>query len=248
MISIPKVSALRSQQGIGLIELMIAITLSLVIGGAVIQVFLSQRQTFRTQDDMARVQENARFAFEQIARDIRQVGYWGCSRKAQIVNETGNSLYNAVNDTALREESGVLKLLFVDAHPIGTVDSVNFTGAGAPRVVADCARASIFSGNTIPVGYPAKADIYVLSSVDYSISGDGLMRGTENLIDSGVKSIAFRYGVAGGTGWAESYADASSMATKWPSVVSVEVTLTLKGDVVGDQVFKSVVAVRNRLP
>lgn len=250
MINMSRVSMRRGQNGIGLIELMIAVTLSLVIGGAVIQVFLSQRQTFRTQDDMARVQENARFAFEQIAKDIRQVGYWGCSRKAQIVNDTGNSLYNSINDTALVENSGVLSLMFVGAHPIGTVSAVDFSGVGTPRVVADCARASIFSGQTIPAGYPPEASIYVLSSVDYSISGGGLMRGTENIIDSGVRSISFRYGLSGATGWAESYQPASTVAAaaKWSSVVSVEVTLTLRGDVVGDQIFKSVVAVRNRLP
>ena len=36
----------------------------LVIGAAVIEVFISQRQTYRTQDDMARIQENARFVEE----------------------------------------------------------------------------------------------------------------------------------------------------------------------------------------
>lgn len=239
----------HAQRGIGLIELMIAVTLSLVIGAAVMQVFLSQRQTFRVQDDMARLQENARFAFEQIAQDIRQVGYWGCSRRAELINQTGNNAFDKVNDAALQENGGALKLLFLNAQSIGTAGSVNFMGAGTPRVVADCARATVFSGNTVPSGYPAGAPIYVMSSVDYSVSaGGGLSRGADNIIDSGVKDLSFRYGVAGGTGWAASYKTASDVGTNWASVVSVEVTLTLEGDVAGDQVFKSVVAVRNRLP
>ena len=74
--------------GFGLVELLVAMALSLVIGVAVLQVYVSQRQTYRAQDDLARLQENARFAFEQIAQDLRRVGFIGCSRKASWANDT----------------------------------------------------------------------------------------------------------------------------------------------------------------
>lgn len=239
----------KYQAGIGLVELMIAMTLSLVIGAAVIQVFLSQRQTYRTQDDMARVQENARFAFEQIAQDIRQVGYWGCSRRATIVNETTDAAFNDVNDKALIEASGNLDLLFLNPQPVGAVGTANFTESTPPvRVVADCSNATIFKSNTVPGGYPNGSLIYELSSVRYAASGGALTRGGDNLIPSGVQGLALRYGIASATGWADKYEDAATVGSNWSSVVSVEVTLTLRGEVVGDQEFKSVVAVRNRLP
>lgn len=239
----------KYQAGIGLVELMIAMTLSLVIGAAVIQVFLSQRQTYRTQDDMARVQENARFAFEQIAQDIRQVGYWGCSRKATIVNDTGDIVFNDINDKTIVESAGNLDLVFLNPQPVSSVGGASLTGNTPPvRVVADCSNATMFKSNNVPAGYPAGSLIYELSSVRYAVSNGGLTRAGDNLIPSGVQGLALRYGIASATGWADKYEDAEAVGLNWSSVVSVEVTLTLRGEVVGDQVFKSVVAVRNRLP
>lgn len=239
----------KHQGGIGLVELMIAMTLSLVIGAAVIQVFLGQRQTYRTQDDMARVQENARFAFEQIAQDIRQVGYWGCSRKATIVNDTGDIAFNDINDKAIMETGGNLDLLFLNPQPVSEVGGDSLTGNTPPvRVVADCSNATMFESNNVPAGYPTGSLIYELSSVRYAATNGGLTRAGDNLIPSGVQGFALRYGIASATGWADKYEDAATLGSNWSSVVSVEVTLTLRGEVVGDQEFKSVVAVRNRLP
>ena len=239
----------KYQGGIGLVELMIAMTLSLVIGAAVIQVFLSQRQTYRTQDDMARIQENARFAFEQIAQDIRQVGYWGCSRKATIVNDTGDAVFNDINDKTIVESAGNLDLVFLNPQPVGSVGGPSLTGNAPPvRVVADCSNATMFKSNNVPAGYPNGSLIYELSSVRYAVSNGGLTRAGDNLIPSGVQGLDLRYGISSANGLSDTYEDAATVGTVWSSVVSVEVTLTLRGEVVGDQEFKSVVAVRNRLP
>lgn len=69
----------RSQAGISLVELMIAITLSLILGGALIQILVSSRGAYRTQETMARIQENGRYALETLAYDIRMAGYMGCA-------------------------------------------------------------------------------------------------------------------------------------------------------------------------
>jgi type IV pilus assembly protein PilW len=67
----------RHQSGFSLIELMIAMVLSLVILLAVVQVFLGSRQTYVLADDMSRVQENGRFSMDFIAQNIRMGGYQG---------------------------------------------------------------------------------------------------------------------------------------------------------------------------
>jgi type IV pilus assembly protein PilW len=66
------------QKGFSLIELMISLVLGGLIIAAVGTVYLGSRQSFRTQDAMARMQEGARFAFETMSVDLRQVGF-GCS-------------------------------------------------------------------------------------------------------------------------------------------------------------------------
>jgi type IV pilus assembly protein PilW len=72
----------RHQRGIGLVEIMVALTLGLVLVGGVLQVFISNKQTYRMQEAHARLQENGRFAMEKISRDIREAGYWGCASRS----------------------------------------------------------------------------------------------------------------------------------------------------------------------
>lgn len=74
----------RGQSGFSLIEIMIAITLSLLLIAGILQIFLSTRATFRMQDGLARVQESGRFAVQMMSRDIRMAGYAGCGRLDNI--------------------------------------------------------------------------------------------------------------------------------------------------------------------
>ena len=60
--------------GFTLVEMMIALTLGLVILLVIGTVFVSSNQTFRVQEDNARIQESGRFALEVIGRSIKQAG------------------------------------------------------------------------------------------------------------------------------------------------------------------------------
>lgn len=71
-------------RGFSLVELMVALVLGLVIGAAVIQMFLASKTTYRLQDAMARVQENGRFAVNFLAGDIRMAGFMGCGNLNEI--------------------------------------------------------------------------------------------------------------------------------------------------------------------
>ncbi|WP_296217642.1 PilW family protein [Pseudomonas sp. UBA2684] len=62
------------QRGLSLVELMVAMLIGLIITGAVIQVFISNKTTFLMQDGMSRVQENGRFALQYLALEIRPAG------------------------------------------------------------------------------------------------------------------------------------------------------------------------------
>lgn len=66
----------HKQHGLSLVELMIAITLGLIILFAVIAVYTGSRQSFRMQEENARLQESGRFALEIVGRSARQAGFW----------------------------------------------------------------------------------------------------------------------------------------------------------------------------
>ena len=68
----------RRQLGLTLVELMVALVLGLVVIGAVVNLFLTNRQTYRTTENLARMQENLRIAYELMARDVREAGATAC--------------------------------------------------------------------------------------------------------------------------------------------------------------------------
>jgi len=74
------------EAGLTLIEIMIAITISLVLLSGVMQIFLSSKQTYRIQNATSRLQENSRFAMRFLTRDIRMAGYSGCSGGSLVPN------------------------------------------------------------------------------------------------------------------------------------------------------------------
>ncbi len=73
-----------SQQGLTLVELLIAMTLGIILTYGVTEIYINSKQTYRSQDGLARMQESARFALDFISRDIRNSGYVGCSNIKDI--------------------------------------------------------------------------------------------------------------------------------------------------------------------
>ena len=58
----------RSSRGIGLIELMVAMTLGLVIVLGVTQIFLTAKNTYQSQNAAAGIQEDGRFLMSKMAQ------------------------------------------------------------------------------------------------------------------------------------------------------------------------------------
>ena len=78
-------SMCRTEKGLSLVELMVAITIGLIILTAVSQIFVTSRATYTYEEGMSRVQESGRFAIDFITQDVRMAGYTGCLNKATTV-------------------------------------------------------------------------------------------------------------------------------------------------------------------
>ncbi len=70
----------RRQHGLSLVELMVAIAISLILLAGVLQIFLSSKTSYRLLEATSRVQENGRFAIDFLSKDIRMAGFMGCYR------------------------------------------------------------------------------------------------------------------------------------------------------------------------
>ncbi len=74
--------------GITLVELLVAVAVGMLLIAGVIQIFVGNSQTYRFNESLSRIQENGRFAIEEITRDVRMAGYYGCARRTTTVNNT----------------------------------------------------------------------------------------------------------------------------------------------------------------
>ena len=72
------------QNGLTLIELMVALTLGLLVSAGIVALFMATNQSNRTQNAMGRVQENGRFATGRLEADLRMAG--GMFRQSTVAD------------------------------------------------------------------------------------------------------------------------------------------------------------------
>lgn len=85
------------QRGLTIIEVMIALTLSLILTIGLTQIFVANSKTFRVAEASSRTQEVGRLSTMIVSREVRNAGYWGClgtdglqsGRLNSILNESG---------------------------------------------------------------------------------------------------------------------------------------------------------------
>lgn len=69
----------RPQNGMGLVELLVWMAISLLIVSVIGVVYANTKQLTRVNDTVSRLQENGRFVVHLLDRDIRMAGYRGCN-------------------------------------------------------------------------------------------------------------------------------------------------------------------------
>ncbi|WP_263078357.1 PilW family protein [Endozoicomonas sp. Mp262] len=76
----------RFQWGFTLVELMVALLLAMVLITGVGSLYLSTNRTYTLQEELARVQENARTAMDLLVREIRMSAHSGCPPWVNFAN------------------------------------------------------------------------------------------------------------------------------------------------------------------
>lgn len=135
---------LSTVRGFSLAELMIAMTIGLIILAAVSTLFVSSKQTYTTQDQLARLQENARFAMQFIMSDLRLAGYYGCMDDIDAKN-----VFSVVNSTSL--------VYTINQAPVEGLE--NAAGTWYPSGIAD-----------VPTGMKTGTDALVIRKAEPGLS------------------------------------------------------------------------------
>jgi type IV pilus assembly protein PilW len=85
--------ALRRQAGFTLIELMVAMVLGLLVAAGIITVFISTSSSNQAQNQLARLQEEGRFAITRLDGDLRMANGQYCSNSGGTAKMQSNGVY-----------------------------------------------------------------------------------------------------------------------------------------------------------
>lgn len=141
----------KQQDGLTLIEILVAMIVSLFLLGGIVQVYIGNKSTYQFADASSRLQENGRFALDTITTDLRMAGTWGCIGLQDDDNNDGDladnnpHIQNHLDDTSADYQNDLHNFLgnppitaTVDDGPNGS-DSLTMTGVrpGTAILTAD---------------------------------------------------------------------------------------------------------------
>jgi type IV pilus assembly protein PilW len=91
-------------RGFSLVELMVALVITLILLAGIGQIFLSSKKSYTLQDSLARIQESGRYAMDVLSQDLRRAGYWGGNADVTAITgtedqfaESGSCAANSTN-------------------------------------------------------------------------------------------------------------------------------------------------------
>ncbi|MGA3681326.1 PilW family protein [Pseudomonas graminis] len=224
-------------RGFGLIEIMISLLLGLLIVAGVIQIFISAKNTYLSQNASAVMQEDARFILTKMAQEIRMVGMFGCLENVDDASAKGD--FKAAKITSIQWDSATTKLTLV------TADVGNNGGVPTWTVLSDCkAAATATSGAATPsstqIAFPIRQLVYQFSNNQILLGGAAIVSNVNKFtVIFGTANTAFDTTVTGYT--------ATPASTNLIRSVRLTLEMTDSTGRVKNQTFSVLTALRNRL-
>ncbi|MDM5177507.1 PilW family protein [Massilia sp. DJPM01] len=99
--SAPRQLGASKQQGIGLVEVLVAMTVGLVLLGGVGYMFIGSKQMNTAQTDMVRIQESTRNALDVVGTALRQAGYRLNMNRIEIEGRSVEGTVGGDSDTLI---------------------------------------------------------------------------------------------------------------------------------------------------
>lgn len=145
-------------RGVSLIELMVALVLGLIVTGSALTLVMTHRQTFAATEDMGRVQEGVRLAFELLNRELRGAGGNPCDASLPVSSGLNNPEANWWTDWA------------DNVNGVGTTTAPPLRGYGGATAFPDAAFGAALGDRVagtdaieVKAAVPASADVALLT-------------------------------------------------------------------------------------
>lgn len=193
----------RTQAGLTLVELMISITLGLLVLLAIGSIYVGSRQTYRTQEDNARIQESGRYALEVIGRSVRQAG-----ADAEMTANPIAATVECVTPTctAIDNTGGIRTQFYAGREELN----------GGAWITRDCTGGAVAAGAVV-------SNVFALNGTDLRCTGG--VGGTQTLV-SDVEDLQAVYGIdTNGDQAADQYV---ATPADWNQVVTARVCVLVR--------------------
>ncbi|MBF0498139.1 MAG: prepilin-type N-terminal cleavage/methylation domain-containing protein [Deltaproteobacteria bacterium] len=160
------------QRGFTLIELMVALALSGIVTGGIYTVYITQTRNFAAQEQEVEIHQNARFALDMLAKDVRMAGYGVAAPRAFYFGPANDGRVDLRTDGAVNENvynSGAGAISNSDAIAIrrSSIDPVDIIYTDNGNNYAICSTTPPLSGDiTIQAYVPNPFAINLASPSD----------------------------------------------------------------------------------
>ncbi|MHB0807437.1 PilW family protein [Stutzerimonas nitrititolerans] len=215
----------KAQAGLSIVELLVALVISMLLMTGVVQVFLASKQTYASNEAASRLQENGRFALEFIAQSARHAGY------VEAVNNTLESLPRPVlapNDDDCAET--LCSSQGIDDNPDAS-DSIAFSFQ--PRLLDGARRDCLgkTSGNGTTIG---NTDVIINHFyIVYEGTGNASLgcastitpksESDNNVLVEGIDALQIQYGIGTNSGVTQ-YVSADRV-NDWNNVLAIRIAV-----------------------
>ncbi len=217
------------RRGFTIVEFMVAIAIGLVVSLVIGQIFVGSRQSFSSQDDLARVQESMRTASQILGRTIRMAGF----RNNAGVDP--NTVFLKATTPAITGANNVATPGFTAGQEPDTV-TVRFQGSGggggaaADGTAVNCLGTAIDYGvmasNTFGIRDNGRGGKSLFCSLDGGVTWD--TAGVANELVADVENMQLLYGVDSDQDGAPNFYERITDIADIDQIVSVRAWLLLR--------------------
>ena len=192
----------RDQQGLTLVEIMIAVTISLLLLAGVMQIFIGSKASYNLQNGMGRMQENGRYAMDILDRNIGMTGLH--------IEPSDADNYPPIDSTNTAD----------NATPNANLGFTVSNGQASDIIDVRYSSTTDCLGNA--TGGIA-INRYFINGTDLMCLGNG--SNTPQILAEGVENMQILYGEdLDSDTMADKYVSAGNV-TSWGSIVSVRIAL-----------------------
>ncbi|WP_300667694.1 PilW family protein [Desulfoluna sp.] len=131
---------IKNDQGITLVELLVALALGTIVSVALIATFAAYSRTQVVQENVLSMQQNLRAALYLMGRDLRMAGYRGPDPTNTAATGFLTATPDALSFTFFDDDSGTLSTLayaFLDSDGDGTKDVLRRNDGTTNEIVAE---------------------------------------------------------------------------------------------------------------